>query len=63
MAQGTVKWFNGDKGYITPGIPQHGAGRYPARPLERCASLCGHGRVEPYEPRRVCLIEFSDAFP
>ena len=26
------------------------------------ALLCGHGRVEPYEPRRVGLIEFSDAF-
>jgi hypothetical protein len=26
------------------------------------ALLCGHGRVEPYQSCRACLIEFSDAF-
>ncbi len=26
----------------------------------RVALLCGHGRVEPYEPYGVCLIEFGD---
>ena len=24
--------------------------------------LCGYGRVEPYEPHGVCLIEFGDGF-
>ena len=24
---------------------------------------CGDGRVEPYEPHRVCFIEFGDRFP
>src|ERR1700680_167571 len=30
--------------------------------LERFVLLCGHGRVEPYEPHRVCLVEFGDSF-
>jgi len=29
----------------------------------RFALLCGHGRVEPYEPHMVCLIKFGDGFP
>jgi hypothetical protein len=28
----------------------------------RVALLCGDGRVEPYQPHGVCLIEFGDAF-
>jgi hypothetical protein len=35
---------------------------YLARPLERFALLRGQGRVEPYEPHRVCLVEFGDGF-
>jgi hypothetical protein len=38
---------------VAPGIAHMAAGRL--------ALLCGHGRIEPYEPRRVCLVEFSDA--
>jgi hypothetical protein len=32
-----------------------------ARPLDRFALLCCHGRIEPYEPRRVGLVKFRDA--
>jgi hypothetical protein len=33
---------------------------FPARPSDPLPR--GHGRVEPYEPRGVCLIEFGDIF-
>ena len=35
----------------------------PARLLYCFALLRGQGGIEPYEPRRVGLVEFSDAFP
>ena len=33
-----------------------------AWPLERFALLRGYSRVEPYEPRGVCLVEFGNGF-
>ena len=50
-----------------PGKPARLPDRLPycaALPLLRgFALLRGHGGIEPYEPRRACLVEFSDAFP